>query len=376
MTEIRITEEINLSKSLLVSVFSGLLLSLAFPKADLGFIAWVAIVPFFVALFSADRLRTAVLYGLTFGFSYFMAVFFWLTSLSRWIGPFAFLAWPTLSLFQALFFAVFAVAAYFVVKKCGFGIISSSVIPSLWILTEILRSRGEFATAGGVLGYTQYNNPVVIQIASLLRVYGVSFLIVSVNFVLSAMILSRKDFLKARTAILFSCCILAGSLMFGAWQMNIPLANDPAKEFRLVIVQPSFDQAYKMDPANSMKMLKVLESMTCSSRPFKPNVVIWPETAVMDFPHRSSAVMEVLSRAAFSSEAYVVTGAFFYDNGKFYNSAFSISPSGFITSRYDKEHLMPFGEYLPFRPLLYALLKSTGYVERDQSSNKNPGFSI
>lgn len=345
---------------------------MAFQKADLGFIAWVAVVPFFIALFSAGRTRTAVLYGLIFGFSYFMGVFYWLTSLSRWIGPFAFLSWPLLSFFQALFLAVFAMAAYYIVKRSGFGLISSLAVPFFWVLTEILRSRGEFATAGGVIGYTQYNNLAVIQIASLFRVYGVSFLVVSVNFSLAALMSCNKDLLRARTAVLFSFSILAASLVYGAWQISVPLMSYPEKEFRIVIVQPSFDQAYKMDPANTMTMLEALRSMSVSARAFKPHLVIWPETAVMGFLHRSPAVMELLSKTAVDTKASLVTGAFFYDNGKFYNSAFSISPSGYIISRYDKEHLMPFGEYLPMRPLLYPILKSTGYVENDQSPNRTP----
>ncbi|MFA5104321.1 MAG: apolipoprotein N-acyltransferase [Candidatus Margulisiibacteriota bacterium] len=354
-----------------ISALSGILLSLAFPNADLGFFAWVAVAPFFVMLFSANK-RTAILYGLSFGFSYFLAVFFWLTSLSRWIGPFAYLAWISLSMFQTLFLAAFSLVAYFVVKRYGLGLISSCTVPLLWILTEVMRSRGEFATAGGVLGYTQYDNPMVIQIASLLRVYGVSYLIISVNFALAALIIFKKDRAKARPAVLFSCCLLVASLTFGAWRMQSPLVKDPTKEFRIVIVQPSFDQAYKMGPTNSMTMLQDIASMTGSTLSFKPHAVIWPETAVMGFPQRSPFVMELLSRTAVSAEAFLVTGGFFYDSGKFYNSAFSVSSSGYLSSRYDKEHLMPFGEYLPFRPLLYPLLKSTGYVDSDQSPNPSP----
>jgi apolipoprotein N-acyltransferase len=355
-----------------LSIFSGLLLSLAFPKAGISILAWGAAVPLFVAVFSAKRPREAALYGFVFGTVYFLAVFSWATSLSRWVGVFAFLGWAALSVFQALFIVLFCLAAYFTVKKTGFGLISSLAVPLLWVLTETARSRGEFAAAGGVLGYTQYMNPLVIQAASLFRVYGVSFVIISCNFALAALFLERRSLYKAKRPAVFFCVMLSALLIFGAWRLSVPLTKDQSKSLRIVLVQPNFDQSYKMDPANSLPMLRTLKGMTAGSKPFRPHVVIWPETAVMDFPMRSAPVMEILSGTAADAEAYLVTGGFFYDGGKFFNSAFSVSPSGYITSRYDKEHLMPFGEYLPFRPVLYPLLKGTGYAERDQSSNKSP----
>lgn len=361
-----------MKRAVLLSVFSGLLLSLAFPKAGISILAWGAAAPLFAAVFSAKRPREAALYGFVFGTVYFLAVFSWVTSLSRWVGVFAFLGWAALSVFQALFIVLFCLAAYFTVKKTGFGLISSLVVPLLWVLTEMARSRGEFAAAGGVLGYSQYLNPLVIQTAFLFRVYGVSFVIISCNFALAALFTEKWSIPRAKGPVVFFLVILSSLLAFGAWRLSSPLVKDQSKGLRIVLVQPDFDQSYKMDPASSLPMLRTLKGLTAGSKPFRPHAVIWPETAVMDFPMRSSQVMEILARTASGSGAYLVTGGFFYDGGKFYNSAFSVSPSGYITSRYDKEHLMPFGEYLPFRKLLYPILKGTGYVERDQSSNKSP----
>ena len=363
-----------MKKGLFLSVLSGLLLSLAFPKAGLSLLAWVALIPFFVALFSAKTPRTSALFGLVFGMVFFTGVLFWMTSLFPWIGFFSLLAWLLLSALQAVFFSCFAVFSFFVIKKYDISVLISLFVPMLWIGQEILRSRGEFATSAGVLGYTQYKIPVIIQISSLFRVYGVSFLIVLANFSLAMLIMHRKDFFKVKDIILLSCAVLISVLLFGFWKLSVPIKKSPANELRLLLVQPNFAQDYKMRPSNSLRMAGALGEMTLSSlsgsaKGFRPQVVIWPETAVMDFPMRSPAVMEILSKVSSGTGASLITGGFFYDSGKLYNSAFCVSPLGYVTSRYDKEHLMPFGEYLPMREILYPLLKGTGYVERDQSPN-------
>lgn len=367
----------TIKNGLFLSVLSGLLLSLAFPKAGLSLLVWVALAPFFVALFSAKTSRMSALFGLVLGVTFFVDVLFWMTSLFPWIGFFSLLAWLLLAVLQAVFFSCFALFSFFVIKKYNVSLLSVLAIPLLWVGQEILRSRGEFATSAGVLGYTQYKIPAVIQIASLFKVYGVSFVIVLVNFSLAILIVHRKDVLKVRNVILFSCAILISVLLFGFWKLSVPIKKGPANGLRMLLVQPNFAQDYKMRPSNSLKMVDALGAMTLSSLPadekgFHPQVVIWPETAVMDFPMRSTAVMGALSKVASGAGTSLITGGFFYDNGKLYNSAFCVSPLGYITSRYDKEHLMPFGEYLPMRDLLYPLLKGTGYVERDQSPNTEP----
>lgn len=364
----------DMKKAVPLTALSGLLASFAFPPAELSFLSWVALAPFLGCLFSCGGRRRAVLLGFIFGLTFFLGVFAWVTSLSRWAGAVAYAAWPALSIFQALFICLFSLSSYIIYKRYGSGLILSLSVPLLWVFTEILRSRGQFASSGGVLGYTQYMNLLVLQTASLLRVYGVSFLIMSSNLAVTLLILNIKDPARARRPAFVFLVLISASLVFGAWKLNTPLVKDQSRGFRIALVQPSFDQEYKMRPSNVVPMLMELERMTTTSKGFRPHAVIWPETAVMDFPLRSPYIMGYLAGAAAGSGAHLVTGAFFYDSGKYYNSAFSFSPAGHVLSRYDKEHLVPFGEYLPFRGLLYPILKGTGYFERDQSSNPAPSL--
>jgi len=356
---------------MILSVASGVLTALAFPKSDLGFLAWLGLVPFFIALFNAKRYNTAALYGLVFGSVYFFGVFLWVFSLSRWVGPWAYIGLIFLSLYQSLFIVLFSLAVLYSIKNFDKRI-SVLLVPLLWVFFEYLRCIGPFASAGALMGYTQHNNLPMIQIARWVKVYGVSFVVVMVNIVIASFIITKGKFKDNCVNVAFAGVVVCISLIYGTFELSRADRPVAGKAVKISVIQPSFDQAFKMNPANSFLMLDLMCKMSVPDRSESTDIIIWPETAVMNFPERVPGVMSRLSGTARAAGAYLITGAFSYEKGDLYNSVFCISPDGKITSRYDKEHLMPFGEYLPFRALLYPMLKGTGYFDQDQSPNHSP----
>jgi len=356
---------------IILSVVSGVLTALAFPKSDLGFLAWLGLVPFFIAIFNAKRYNSAALYGFVFGFVYFFGVFLWVLSLSRWVGPWAYAGLIFLSLYQSLFMVLFSLAALYLIKNFDKRA-SVLLVPLLWAFFEYLRCIGPFASAGALMGYTQHDNLPMIQIARWVKVYGVSFVVVMMNMVIANFIMTRGKFKDNWSNVAFAGAVVCISLIYGGFELSRADRPFAGKAVKVSVIQPSLDQAFKMNPVNSFLMLDLMCKMSVSARSESPDIIIWPETAVMNFPERVPGVMSRLSDTARSTGAYLITGAFSYEKGNLYNSVFCVSPDGRITSRYDKEHLMPFGEYLPFRVLLYPMLRDTGYFDQDQSPNHCP----
>ncbi len=227
------------------------------------------------------------------------------------------------------------------------------------------------------MGYSQYRNILLIQISSIFRVYGISFIIVFFNILISEILFSiftkKKAAIKALLFVtIFFVLMLSLVFIFGFFRIK-NLQDKNIKPFKIAIIQPNFNQNFKLNPSNSAYMLDRLISM--SEKAIQSNnvsMVVWPETAVMDYPVQNGIIFNRIKKFLIKNNVYLLTGGFYYEDGKYYNSAFLFSPNGELLSRYDKEHLMPFGEYLPFGRFFYPLLKNTGFFEIQQSSNPNP----
>ncbi len=407
--------------NILLSIISGALLSLTFPKFNLFWLAWIALVPFFVALGRVDNWRKALLCGLSFGLVFFGIHLQWMFTLYRFVAWWIVLGWGSLVVFQTLFILLFAILAYaFFVsglprKKhvrspdrpassalVGRGHSPSSFINGLkgiayaiglallWVAIEWLRAWGPFGVTGGDIGYSQVKWLALIQVAAFVSVYGVSFLVVFFNISL-AIFLQNKE--RWQTLMLSLVLILA-SAFYGIQVLATPFSF-PTRTFtlsdvlhktaitkQLALIQPNIDQMKKLDRTQTPKIFNQMIKLTRQALRSDPDIIIWPETSVVTYMLFDANMMSQLKRLAAQSRTWLIIGTPHYTGGKATNSVVSISPDGKIVTRYDKGHLVPFSEYLPFRPILYPLLKGVGFYEYDYHGNKNPvqleaaGFKI
>jgi apolipoprotein N-acyltransferase len=363
-------------------IISAILLALAFPKFNLWWLAWVALVPFFLALNRSKDWRESFACAFAFSLVFFGIDLFWVTSLTRFVGGWAVLGWICLVIFQSLFMILFS-AFCFLLSTClersretiNFRIPKSLIIALLWTAIEWLRAWGPFGVTAGDVGYSQAQFLPLIQIASFSSVYGVSFIVVLVNAYLSSLVLvaGRNPRLKSGELFptiycgVFIVILLGGIFAYGNWQLSAFPAGNPLP--KLALIQPNIDQMDKMNPRLVIPIYDIQEKMT---RQTSAEIIVWPETAVFSYLVQDRVLWPRFQRLAQETGSWLVVGTPFYDRGKSYNSIISVSPSGEVVSRYDKEQLVPFGEYLPFRPLLYPLLKRTGYHDQDFNSNPNP----
>jgi apolipoprotein N-acyltransferase len=276
--------------------------------------------------------------------------------LLRWLDHtflyFSAIPWPitwlpitALAAYCGLYVALTAAAVSWLRVRIGPGL-ALALVPPLWIGGEWLRGWLMDGFPWGLLGYSQHSVLPVIQLAELTGVYGVSFLIVAVNCAIAAVV--GLGWRAAAPGAALAAVALAGSLAFG-WHALAGQRAAGSREVRVGLIQPSIEQTLKWDPAQHAHILDTYEALTREAARSKPAVVLWPETATTIFLRGDQALLERLVRLASAVDAPLLVGSIDRQDrpdGTFLNSAFLLSGQG-ITSKYDKIHLVPFGEYVP-----------------------------
>ena len=318
--------------SLLLSLFSGALLFLSFPKFNFGILAWVALTPLLIALKGRNP-RISFALGLISGLTFFLGILYW-------IKIFSTAGLIVLCLSLGFYVAVFCWALNLIHTKTG---VSEIILaPLLWTSLEYLRSLGLLGFPWGSLGYTQYENLPLIQVARFTSVYGISFLIVLVNAVLAKARLRNFPFLIIIFAPLF---------FFGQRTLSRDL---PGEKLKVGLVQANIPQEKKWKPGFRDTTMNLYREKTLRlTFEEDPSLVVWPETAVPGYLEENEELKTEVREIAKQGRTYLVTGSLGLDlTQRHYNSAFLVSPQGKIEEEYRKVHLVPFGEFVPFKRLL------------------------
>ncbi|MFC1632076.1 apolipoprotein N-acyltransferase, partial [Candidatus Omnitrophota bacterium] len=325
-------------KSVLFSILSAILLILSFPKPDLGFLAWIAFVPWLFAL-KQKRLKDAFLLSYLVGIIYFSGVIYWINHVSS-------LGFSILVLYLGLYFALFGLIVSVFSRKSS--VFSLLVIPCAWVTLEYVRSHLFSGFGWALLGYSQYRYLPIIQISDLTGAYGVSFLIVLVSCGIWQLIHALQNKFSIKKIILIVVCILFPVLLawgYGYYHSRIAI---PGQVIKIAVVQGNIPQRLKWDPEAKEDILEIYTALTRKAAADHPQIIIWPETSV---PGYLTEDRELLERISLLSQeiapAYLLVGTpHVGEERKVYNSA-TLLLKGNIIQRYDKLHLVPFGEFIP-----------------------------
>ena len=334
------------TKDWILCIFSAILLILSFPKFNLWILAWFAFVPLFFALRNKSKFKAFLL-------SYFTGVIFWLGTI-YWLVHVTFVGLVSLVLYLALYFGVFGLIITRqplpVTRHLPFAIHHSLIfIPSVWVLLEYLRSHLFTGFGWGLLGYSQYLNLPVIQIADITGAWGISFLVMMVNVFLYKVMGYRlkvkgKDYLLA---ILF----LVVSLFYGYYRLYLSPFTFHLSPIKISVIQGNIPQSIKwLDYAKEQIFERYL-SLTSEALSDNPDVIIWPEAALPGVLNQDGHLKEKLKAFVGECGVPLLAGAVYSDKSAYYNSAILISGNGEIAKRYDKLHLVPFGEYVPVKDI-------------------------
>ncbi len=315
---------------LVLPIISSVLLILTFPRFNLEFLAWIALIPLFFALENKNiKQRFAI--GYLFGLIFFSGILYWLIYVTV---PGAIILVLLLSFAPAIFCILYRPSS--IVHRS-----SVLVIPSAWVITEYLRTYLFTGFPWALLGHSQYLNLPVIQISDITGSYGVSFIIVLVNFCIYTII---KKLPNKKIFATLGISILIVTVFYGFYRLNQKYMIPPIK---VAVVQGNIPQSMKWDRTYEKFILDKYESITLEAQEGKPDIIIWPETSVPGILGRDKHIFNRVTNLARSIDADLLIGTIREIDSKFYNSATLVSKKGKILGSYDKLHLVPFGEYVP-----------------------------
>ncbi len=343
-----------------LAILSACCLILIFPAFDFELLAWIAFIPLFVAIQQQDVKNTFWL-GWISGVVSGLGTLYWVTiTMVRYGGlPFwlSVLTLLILVAYLALYMGVFTVLLQFLQRYTAIPLIVTA--PVLWVGLEYLRSFFVIGFPWNSLGYSQYLTPFVTQFADMTGVYGISFLIVLVNAGLYAILLtSSPSSVKRRTALAIGCCVGLG-VGYSLFVLPPSDADGSADTIRVAVVQGNIDQGIKWNYKYRQKIFDTYIHLSEETLDESPDLIVWPETAVPFVLNYDPAFRNRMVEFVRRVKTFVLFGDIDFspvpDKPQQYNSlnsAFLLSPDGNLVGKYDKIHLVPFGEYVPFEDIL------------------------
>ncbi len=378
--------------SWLLAAESGVLLVLPFPVAGplphwRVALAWIALVPLLIALlvprngFGLSRVGRNTLLGYFCGILWYAGTCYWIESTMRQYGnlsPFAAAVILVLfCFFLGLYFALFALLVSLTQRATGNTAWTLLLTPFLWVAMELACARIT-SFPWNQLGYSQIDNLLLTRLAPWTGAYGISFVIVAVNCAVASLFLFRGW--RARLIPALVALAFAATLQRGFTRI-IPGQSTHAAA---VLLQPNLNVAGRNDWAGDvfdfhMQHFAAISENTCNPyfaglptqatpqvhpdckpRPTaKPaiNLIVWPESPA-PFEDSDPRFRHWISALAEDARAPMIVGdiAVVQDPGQarnsVYNSATFVATDGTFAGRYDKMHLVPFGEYVPFQKFL------------------------
>ncbi len=386
-------------KKIILPIISGGLLVLSFPKPGISILAWIALIPLLFDITKRDSTKKETfIKGFFFGVVYFFGTLYWIYHSVYFYGGLSLIpsiiAVLLLAAYLSLYTGLFAYLISLIHNKTLYPMIL--IAPAIWVSLEYIRTYLFTGFPWSSIGYSQYKFLSLIQIADITGIYGVSFLIVAFNAAFLDIILLKKRLSEipfyplAPQLAGFLLLIMAfiATFSYGYWRLSQQHGNMA----KISIIQGNIPQDKKWEPAFQHEVMDIYKELTRKVvNTDSPQLVVWPETAIpflfseplehpkspaelFGTPSASSPIRteqqninEIMSKDLIEFvreiDTYLLFGSIrkeAEDRQEFFtNSAFLLNKDGKVTYIYDKIHLVPFGEYVPLRNILFFIDKIT-----------------
>lgn len=338
----------------LFAALYGALATLALPP----FFLLPLLIPAFSGLFlltlHAKSKRQAFLDGWWWGLGHFTTGLYWICislfvepDKFAWLTPFALFGLPSI---VAIYIGLVTLTLHLFTRNRPNSYIGFMFFPFLWVAAEYARAHLFTGFPWNLIGYSLNATTATLQAASIWGVYGQSWLVVQLATLPALLLLSSPKAKSINALGLIVLCLVTG---WGNWR----LATHPTEytPFHIRIVQANVPQALKYAPETMLQGLKKHITLTQEDGQDKINMVIWPETAVPYLLQKDSRLVHDLGRVL-QPNTYLFTGGMHGEGDekdwKAWNAGFVINSKGELSAFYNKHHLVPFGEFIPFRTIL------------------------
>ena len=346
------------TREILLSLLSGLLLVFSFPNFDLEFLAWVALVPLFYSM-EGKGLFHAFTLGFLTGFISYIGILYWIIVAVHTYGNIPLILSGLILLLLVTYLSIFTGAFAFFTRliqlRSGFQTILFT--PLLWVTLEYVRS---FLLTGFPWANLAIPN-ISTSLSSRWRISlepmaspSSSFWSMPLSFGCFANGQKRHSPCERLPSPLL---ILLGFLIYGYVKMRAidqQILSEPS--LKIGLVQGNIDQSIKWDESFQKETLRIYERLSLRVAEEKPDLIIWPETATPFFFQEAQEYQPMVLDIPKRTNAFLLFGTPSYkiERGKvnYYNSAYLVSPLKEIVGKYDKIHLVPYGEYVPLGEIL------------------------
>jgi len=325
-------------------VFSAALTALPFHFPGAYPCIAIGLVPFFFSIQGISPSRAAG-YGFLWGIVFFSSTLYWLCAVTV-TGAIS--LWIYLALYPAA-------CAFVLAKKIhAFSLFRALFAASAWTAFEYIRASLFTGFGWVLLGYAPWKAPFFLQVAKVGGVWLVSFFIALINVLAFYWLRYRGE---KKVSLTHRACAFLGVTIAVFFLANMVIYHSlPAapcgKSLRVALIQPNIAQNKKWDPSCRTQIFDVLTRLTKEAAAARPDMIIWPEAALPGFLEYDEDIASFFSRLIDTVKIPILTGAVTasYAQGKnrYYNSALLFYDGKGYAQKYDKIHLVPFGEYIPF----------------------------
>ena len=351
------------------AILSGILLAAAFPKWDQTYLLPFALIPLFWAL-KGQSLKAALSLGLVSGLAFYLGLLYWIIYVTHVYGymplPLSLGVLVLLAAYLSLYRAVWALGVNWGAAR-GFNLLWWA--PVLWVALEFGQTYIITGFPWELLGNGLYRHPVLLQLADVTGVYGLSFLIVLVSASLYLLVsptparAPRMGKLGQLSAVGLILVLWLGYGFYRLGAMQRLEAESP--KVKVAVAQGNIKQGDKWKKEMVQATLARYAELTRKVRGAR--LIIWPETAAPFFFLRTPDLAGEVQAIAKESGACLLFGAPAWEltpqGERYFNRAYLLSPQGEVLGYYDKAHLVPYGEYVPlkrFFPFISKMVPMVG----------------
>jgi apolipoprotein N-acyltransferase len=324
--------------------------------------AWLALVPLLLVALGGIVRRPptpakAFSLGILTGAVYFAGTVYWTSDVMRTYGdlglPAAVGTAVLLVAYLALYPAAFSVGVAFLAGRLGVHI-AAALSPLVWVASELARTHLFTGFPWVLLGYSQITVLSVAQTASLFGVFGVSALVALVNTGIVLAILGSGRWRTVGPAAV--ALVLAVAVVWGNVRLQGGGIEGDEDRLRVGVIQGNILQDDKWDPDQAGRILNSYFSLSRQAAAAGAEFIVWPESSLPFFFEEDPFGARLVRRLVEETGATYLIGSDQIERGqpdRYYNAAFLLSPDGRTTAVYRKMHLVPFGEYVPLKRLLF-----------------------
>lgn len=378
---------------------SILLVTLSFPTAfgdlvlpEMGFLIWIALVPAFVAMMRKNW-HHAGRYGAALAFGYYLLSMYWLFFAMKNFGGLSATLSVLVLMLLALILAAYAGFAFFSASFLyrRYAVPVGLTLPFFWMLSEWLRERMPFnGYPWSAFAYALGYSPRLMQNADVFSVIGLSAFILMVNFFIArawcagdqlASIDCNRAAWRSRLKIrlsssalklalaLFACLYLSGFILLRSVDECVTRVMKNREPLRTALIQGNIPQDEKWNPVSSNQVRTLYRELSLRAFEGGAQVVIWPETA---YPYDTPRTLKEWPwmKNWLDEGKHLVMGGLTSEPApagrRLWNSALYLANGGQVVDVVDKVHLVPFGEYVPYRKLFFfarGLAETIGAID-------------